>query len=77
MDIHIICFVSDGASVNRKFYMDHYNEDCVKDGVLYKTRNLFEPERYNYAHIYNCCGQSVVENLCIKDTNYVCNGHAK
>jgi hypothetical protein len=47
IDLHVIAFVSDGSSVNRRFYIDHMVDDgaCVKDGVVYKTVNVCEPGR--------------------------------
>lgn len=43
--IHVVCFVSDGSSVNRKFYQDHKDTNCMKDGVVFKTRNIYEVDR--------------------------------
>ena len=48
INIHVICFVSDGASFNRKFYMDHASEEGRKGNVIYKARNIYEPERYTW-----------------------------
>lgn len=47
INLHVICFVSDGASTNQRFYMDHYcgQDEGVKDGVLFKTRNIYEPNK--------------------------------
>ena len=42
IDIHVVCFVSDGSSVNHKFYQDHKDTNC---GVVFKTRNIYEVDR--------------------------------
>jgi hypothetical protein len=49
INIHVVCFVSDGASFNRKFYMDHPSEEGKQGTVTYKARNIYEPERYVYS----------------------------
>ena len=44
----VVALVSDGAQPNRKFYRDHYHSSCVKNGILYKTPNIYRPGKYVY-----------------------------
>lgn len=46
IDVHVVCFVSDGSAVNRKFYQDHRGDtNCIKDHLVFKTRNVYEMDR--------------------------------
>ena len=39
----------DGASPNRGFFKLHTNEDNIKHGVVYRTKNIYAPDgRYIY-----------------------------
>jgi hypothetical protein len=49
-NLQVIATVSDGASPNRKFYRMHQLIDATleesDDGIVYRTINLYAPERY-------------------------------
>ena len=48
-NLPVIAAVSDGASQNRAFYRMHSGlNDHPDEDVVYKTVNLFAPERYIY-----------------------------
>ena len=48
-NLPVIAAVSDGVSQNRTFYKMHSSLDDHPDAdVVYKTVNLFAPERYIY-----------------------------
>ena len=42
----VIAVVSDGASSNRDFYKMHNMMDGTNNQVVYRTINLYAPERY-------------------------------
>lgn len=46
ISLNVTVIVSDGASCNRNFFKLHKSSDCVKDGVTYKVKNIFDPSRY-------------------------------
>ncbi len=46
--LDVVCVVADGAKPNRKFCRDHAHEYGMKDGVVYKARNIFEPSKWIY-----------------------------
>lgn len=39
--LHVVAFISDGAQPNRKFYRDHHHASTAKNGITYKTPNLY------------------------------------
>jgi hypothetical protein len=41
----VVAIVSDGISSNRKFFNIHKHEDCVKECVVYKVINIFNPTK--------------------------------
>lgn len=66
IDLHVICFVSDGCKPNRKFYDDHrtaYAKECVKNGVVYKAINYYEPGRY--------AADLLLPNYCYNNYRYI------
>ena len=48
----MVVIVSDGASTNRKFFKLHKSSDCTRDGIVYKTKNIIDPSRYNNGYNY-------------------------
>ena len=45
--LYVIATVSDGASPNRKFFRMHSSMDnCMDSDVVYRTRNLYAPNRF-------------------------------
>ncbi|XP_047137374.1 uncharacterized protein LOC124813866 [Hydra vulgaris] len=45
--LSVVACVSDGASANRKFYKMHeYMDNCIDEDLVYRTVNIYAPERY-------------------------------
>jgi hypothetical protein len=34
-------------SNNRKFFKLHKSSDCMRDGIVYKVRNIYDPNKYD------------------------------
>jgi len=45
-NLHVIAVVSDGASSNRMFYKMHQGVSESEDLPVYRTKNLFFPDRF-------------------------------
>jgi hypothetical protein len=50
--LEVVLVVADGVSNNRKFFKLHHDTDCFKDGVLYKTKNIYNPCKYVCTHFH-------------------------
>lgn len=48
IDLTALCVIADGAKPNRKFFQDHAHKEGMKDGVVYKARNIYAPEKFVY-----------------------------
>ena len=46
--LHIVAFVCDGAKPNRKFFQDHRHKTYMKEGVVYKTPNIYRSGKFIY-----------------------------
>ena len=46
--LHVVAYVCDGAKPNRKFFRDHKYKPHMKDGIVYKTPNLYRPGEFIY-----------------------------
>ena len=46
--LQVDCIVCDGGKPNRKFIHDHISEEGVRDGVVYKVRNMYDPTKFIY-----------------------------
>lgn len=48
IDLNFLCVVADGAKPNRKSFQDHAHQEGIKGGVVYKARNIYDPEKFVY-----------------------------
>lgn len=46
--IHIICLVCDGGKPNRKFLHNHFTKEGTRNGIAYKVRNMYDPQKFIY-----------------------------
>lgn len=44
--LEVVPIVADGVSTNRKFFKLHNDAQCMKDGIVYKTKNIYDPSKY-------------------------------
>ena len=46
--LNVICVVADGAKPNRRFMKDHSHKEGMKNGIVYKARNIYNPSMFVY-----------------------------
>ena len=46
--LNVICVVADGAKPNRSFVKDYAHRDGMKNGIVYKARNIYNPATFVY-----------------------------
>ena len=46
--LHVVAFICDGAKPNRNFFRDHKRLKYMKEGVVYKTPNIYRPGNFVY-----------------------------
>ena len=46
--LNVICVVADGAKPNRRFMKDHSHKEGMKNGIVYKARNIYNPPMFVY-----------------------------
>jgi hypothetical protein len=44
--LEVILIVADGICNNRKFFKQHQAADCMKEGVVYRVKNIYDPTKY-------------------------------
>jgi hypothetical protein len=44
--LEVVLVVADGMSNNRKFFKLHKSSDCMRDGIVYKVRNIYDPNKH-------------------------------
>ena len=46
--LHVVAFVCDDAKPNRKIFRDHRHKTYMKEGVVYKTPNIYRSGKFIY-----------------------------
>uniref|UniRef100_A0A1X7TG45 Uncharacterized protein n=1 Tax=Amphimedon queenslandica TaxID=400682 RepID=A0A1X7TG45_AMPQE len=46
VELEVVLVVADGISTNRKFFKLHSDASCIKDGVVYKAKNIYDPTKF-------------------------------
>jgi hypothetical protein len=40
-----VCIVADRISNNRKFFKLHNDSDCIRDGLIFKVKNIYDTSK--------------------------------
>ena len=51
--LNAVVVVSDGMCTNRRFFKLHRHEDGMKNGLVYRVKNIYDPSRY-VCSVYMC-----------------------
>ena len=51
--LNAVVVVSDGMCTNRRFFKLHRHEDGMKNGLVYRVKNIYDPSRY-VCSVYTC-----------------------
>ena len=43
--LEVVLVVAEGVSTNKKFFKLHNDPQCIKDGLIYMTMNIYDPSK--------------------------------